>query len=50
MTVALRLAGCRLPDGTLAEIDCRDVRIARIGPITRIGTSWAWKSSTPVSD
>ena len=38
MTGPLRLAGCRLPDGTLADIDCRDGRIARIGPITRIGS------------
>ena len=32
MSVDLRLAGCRLPDGALAEIDCLDSRIARIGP------------------
>ena len=32
MTDGLRLTGCRLPDGTLAEIECRAGRIARIGP------------------
>ena len=32
MTDVLRLTGCRLPDGALAEIECRDGRIARIGP------------------